>query len=641
MPRVSADRLAELRRHEQWFHLITESTDRVVLIVAGDLSTVEYASPGYEELVGRSVASTADLEDALVGRIHPDDRGACRADLNGMAEDFESGSPESVYEGEYRLGDGVERVAVTWHPVTEEDAVEQVVATVEEAASPERPRHEQMLRQLHESTERIQHAKTAQAVCNAAVDAANEVLDLSMPTCWLMTDDGWLEPVAATEASWNMPGGPGRFEPGTFEYELFESGESRVYDPSERWEQTPLELAVLVPLGDHGLLGAAEPGVEEYDDILLDAARTLGRHTTTALDRVARAQERRESERRLRTILERIDDAVLLTDDSDLSAGPSGADYLTSGHEEIWGRTYDTFSTSDPGTIGIVETVVPEDRAMYRDTLGQVVEAMDSGEAPEGRSAEYRIERPDGSVRWVHSDFYPLLWDETEQRLVIVSRDITERKWTEQRLAVFNRVLRHNLRNQLDVIRSHAEALRESAEAPHPRKILASTESLAAIGNRARTIDRTMSRDLQPSTVDLRPVLERALAANDTGDVAVTVDVPGTLSLVTDEWVLATVLESALQNTLRHADSAVTVRVTDHSERCTVVVENDGPGIPADELAALDSGTETNLQHSRGLLGLWQMKWGVDKLNGDLSFETADETVVRITVPDRSETRVE
>jgi len=71
------------------------------------------------------------------------------------------------------------------------------------------------------------------------------------------------------------------------------------------------------------------------------------------------------------------------------------------------------------------------------------------------------------------------------------------------------------------------------------------------------------------------------------------------------------------------------VSVIDHSERCTVVVENDGPGIPADELVALDDGTETNLQHGRGLLGLWQMKWDVDKLNGNLSFETADATAVR------------
>jgi len=641
MPDVSAQRLAELRQHEQWFDRLVGITDEAVLIASSDLSAVEYVSPAYEEVLGQTIPPTADVRDALLARVHPDDRGTCRSDLDGMVADFEAGTPDPVYEWEYRLdgsGDGVERIGVAWHPVTEGDAVEQVVAVVEEAAAPDRTRHERTIRQLHESTERIQNAKTIQEVCEAAVDAASEVLDLSMPTCWLVDGEGALEPVAASEAAWNLPGGPGRFEQGSFEYELFERGETRVYDPSERWDRTPLELAILVPLGDHGLLGVADPGVAEYDDATLDAARTLGRHATAALDRVARARERRESERRLRTVLERIDDAVLLTAESHLSGSPTETDYLTSGHEAIWGRTYDRFPTDEEGTIGIAGTVVPEDREEYLDTFEAVVEAMDRRDSSGGRSVEYRIERPDGSVRWVQSDFYPLVWTESEQRLVIVSRDVTERKRTEQRLEVFNRVLRHNLRNQLDVVRSHAEVLGEETDGEHARQILESAGRLAVIGNRARTIDRMASRDRQLSTVDPPALLERAVEASDaSGEVTVTTEIPGALSLVTDEWVLSRVLESALGNALRYADSAITVTVTDQSGGCAIVVETDGPGMPADELAALDAGTETSLQHSRGLLGLWQMKWGVDRLDGSLSVETGDGTILRITVPDHSD----
>jgi len=74
------------------------------------------------------------------------------------------------------------------------------------------------------------------------------------------------------------------------------------------------------------------------------------------------------------------------------------------------------------------------------------------------------------------------------------------------------------------------------------------------------------------------------------------------------------------------------VSVTSTPAGCRVVISDDGPGIPAAELDSLAAGTETDLQHGRGL-GLWQLKWGVDALNGDLAFETDAGTTVRIELP--------
>jgi PAS domain S-box-containing protein len=306
---------------------------------------------------------------------------------------------------------------------------ERVLASVRDVT--ERKRHERIVRTLHESTERLQNARTREAVCEAAVDAASEVLDLSMPACWLAEGSGdrpALEPVAASESAWSVPGGPGRFDPGTPPYEAFERGETLVYTPSDHREESTLDVGVLVPLGDHGLLGAADPTVEEYDDVVVDAARTLGRHATAALDRVTRAAERRESERRLRTVLERIDEAVLLTDERHLERETTAPDSLTSGYEAIWGRSYD--EVLDSG--GVLETIYPGDRAAYRETFEGVLEAMDRRESTGGQSVEYRIHRPDGEVRWLRSDVYPLLWDETGHRVAVVTRDVTERRRRER-----------------------------------------------------------------------------------------------------------------------------------------------------------------------------------------------------------------
>jgi len=90
-----------------------------------------------------------------------------------------------------------------------------------------------------------------------------------------------------------------------------------------------------------------------------------------------------------------------------------------------------------------------------------------------------------------------------------------------------------------------------------------------------------------------------------------------------------------LENAIRYADAMVTVSVESTGSGYCVVITDDGPGIPATELDSPAAGTETDLQHSRGL-GLWQLKWGTDSLNGALTFENEEGTTVRIRLPDIS-----
>lgn len=214
-----------------------------------------------------------------------------------------------------------------------------------------------------------------------------------------------------------------------------------------------------------------------------------------------------------------------------------------------------------------------------------------------------------------------------------LERFIAESRRREQRLEVFNRVLRHDLRNQLDVIDSHTERLADRTDGDHAEAVLAATDRLAKTGTRARRIDRLMARDLEPTTVDLAAVLRDLLADLNSGDVTVETELPSPATLRTDEGTLRATLVGPLENAVRYADTTVTVAVEPADGGYTVVVSDDGPGIPATELESLAAGTETSLQHGRGL-GLWQLKWGIDALGGTLSFETDDGTTVNISLAD-------
>ncbi|MEF8906929.1 MAG: PAS domain S-box protein [Haloarculaceae archaeon] len=168
--------------------------------------------------------------------------------------------------------------------------------------------------------------------------------------------------------------------------------------------------------------------------------------------------EQRRTERRLEEILERIDEAVFMTRAEEITAASQAPDYVSSGYEEIWGQPIEEIrETYEEGFFG---TLHPDDEAGYRAFVEGIVEDIAAGEAADRYVREYRIERPDGEVRWVHSDYYPTAWGTGSPRVVIVSRDVTERKARERRIASFD-----DATEGLATADTPAEATRTAVEA--------------------------------------------------------------------------------------------------------------------------------------------------------------------------------
>ena len=179
--------------------------------------------------------------------------------------------------------------------------------------------------------------------------------------------------------------------------------------------------------------------------------------------------EQRRTERRLEEILERIDEAIFMTRVEEITAASRAPDYVSSGYEEIWGQPIEAIrETYEEGFFG---TLHPDDAAGYRAFVEGIVEDIAAGEAAGRYAREYRIERPDGELRWVHSDYYPTAWETGSPRVVIVSRDVTERKARERRIASFD-----DATEDLATADTPAEATRTAVEAA------AETLELPAVG---------------------------------------------------------------------------------------------------------------------------------------------------------------
>ena len=146
-----------------------------------------------------------------------------------------------------------------------------------------------------------------------------------------------------------------------------------------------------------------------------------------------------------------------------------------------------------------------------------------------------------------------------------------------------------------------------------------------------------MSADTTVESVDLTQIITTTVERLDTTEVRVATDLPETATLTTNRQAIRSAITSPVENATEYAETAVniTAQPTDNGYR--IIISDDGPGIPAAELDALESGVESQLTHTTGM-GLWQLKWAVMTLNGELSFTTDGGTTIDILIPDRSAT---
>ncbi|HLF00546.1 MAG TPA: PAS domain-containing protein, partial [Anaerolineales bacterium] len=98
--------------------------------------------------------------------------------------------------------------------------------------------------------------------------------------------------------------------------------------------------------------------------------------------------------------------------------------YISPGYEEVWGRSCQSVYDSPRSFL---EAAHPEDR--------ERVLAAQTRKTEGDYDVEYRIVRPDGSIRWVWSRAFPIRNQQGEvYRIVGITEDMTARKKAEQEL---------------------------------------------------------------------------------------------------------------------------------------------------------------------------------------------------------------
>ena len=218
--------------------------------------------------------------------------------------------------------------------------------------------------------------------------------------------------------------------------------------------------------------------------------------------------------------------------------------------------------------------------------------------------------------------------------------DVTDQEMLRQRVQVLNRILRHNVRNGLDVIKAHAEFALEDGDRggadESVTQILEMADEVAQLSVEARRIERlTRNSSSRRSEVNLRQLVDTVVdtATQDRPGVSVTVDVPP-VDLALNGELLRFALRNVVNNAIEHNDSPsphVEIRGTERESGVRVVVTDNGPGIPDAEWQVIEAGSENVHNHATSL-GLWGTKWTVQKIGGELSRRDTDDTGASVVI---------
>lgn len=217
---------------------------------------------------------------------------------------------------------------------------------------------------------------------------------------------------------------------------------------------------------------------------------------------------------------------------------------------------------------------------------------------------------------------------------VIVFRDVTRLREREADLELLNeifaRVFRHNFQNQLNISEGYATLIENKDTAneftTEVEQIKKANQQLLAHSEKATDLRDLIRDDQRGQTHDLSELV-RTQAQRIENETRATVEasIDDTV-LVFGHPLLPTAIAELFENAIEHhtGDSpphlAVTVRTEENSGLLSI--EDDGPGIDSDEIAALTNREETALSHGSGV-GLWLVEHTVRKSDGSLSITDA------------------
>lgn len=366
------------------------------------------------------------------------------------------------------------------------------------------------------------------------------------------------------------------------------------------------------------LLTAAADRIDEQATELSTLRREL---EETNEGMVALTLELQEAEQRYRSLFENAVEGIYKTT-------PDGGQYVMANRSIASILGYD-----DPETltreIESIRADVFVNETRYEEYIAQLCE-HDRIE-----DFEYRIRRRDGEVRWVSDNARRMYEDGSPSGFRGGVIDITERKEYEDRLErrteeleALNRVLRHDIANDMQVIRGFGEHLAakvDPSQKPQAEKVVTTADHVLQLTEQARTFVETVTSEndpeLEPTPLAemLTYVVERQRDAHPDAEFRLETEVPD-VDILANEM-LSSVFRNILNNAVTHnrsTDPVVDIDVARSDGLVEIQFVDNGPGIADDEKERIFGKGSQSVDSEGTGIGLYLVHELVTNYGGDV-----------------------
>lgn len=625
---LSVDLSTDLEQQRDLFRNIFESSNDAVFIIDPESEEIRECNPQACELLEYP---RDELRSSSPDVIHPDEKSEFEAFVDSVLENGEGYTTALTC----RTKDGEQLEAEISASALQIDGRPHMLANVRDITT--RYEQRQVLNRLHDVATELMRAPTNHDVAEVTIAAAKRVFEYDIAGVRLLDEETTpetLELVAATNETYELlDSNPTVYERGeSVVGGVFEEQEPTILDDIQSnetpFEYEPIRSVMCFPLGEHGVLSIGATEAAAFDGTDAELTSILAANTTAALTRAQREQALSEQTEYFSALFENATDAIAdvkFEDDT-----PCIQD-VNPEFERVFG-----YDSANIRGSSLTDLVVPSsEEAASQSLIARALAGGRSTVETEGRR-ETASGRRDFLIRVV-----PIQQNGENLGAYVVYTDITEQKRRDQQLQVLNRVLRHNIRNKLNVVRGVVEwSLDDERHVPTSlaKNGLAAVDELLNLSETARTLSKGTNPEHNLEPVPIAHLIEQPVTALQEQYP----DAEISMTIETDQRVAGTVqvdraLKELCENAIKHSNQATpSVSITvepaeDETEWVILTVEDNGPGIPEEQQAVLQEGKETQLQHGNGL-GLWAVHWIVTIAGGDLQLSNGDDQGATVTL---------
>ncbi|WP_235271425.1 HAMP domain-containing sensor histidine kinase [Halorubrum saccharovorum] len=220
--------------------------------------------------------------------------------------------------------------------------------------------------------------------------------------------------------------------------------------------------------------------------------------------------------------------------------------------------------------------------------------------------------------------------------VVGICTDITEQQGREQELELLNRIVRHDIRNDMAVVLGWMELLEDHVDdegKEYLQKILASGEHVVELTEIAHDYVETVvsNEELAVEPISLRSALTTELSLREESFPQAEFVVDGSIPdvAVAADGMLSSVFRNLLNNAVQHNDKdtpVVEVSCEPRDDGVDVRIADNGPGIPDDKKEFVFGKGERGLGSPGTGIGLYLVQTLVTQYGGEIRIEDNEPT---------------